>query len=126
MAFHFSREFIAAIRTGTLEVCAHSPKRSSMATSTDSNTTFPKSASTAPGKTIVPFHKQWGVTSYYSVKSHFGTEFQPLAPAASRSDDDPVSDSRKTEGGDRTVTLENFYQGWAHGHADSLRPVSER
>jgi hypothetical protein len=35
-------------------------------------------------QTIVPFHKQWCVTLYYSVKSHFGTEFLPLDIAAKR------------------------------------------
>jgi hypothetical protein len=35
-------------------------------------------------QTIVPFHKQWHVTLYYSVKSHFGTEFLPLDIRKSR------------------------------------------
>jgi hypothetical protein len=26
-------------------------------------------------QTIVPFHKQWSLALYYSVESHFGTEF---------------------------------------------------
>src|SRR6516164_2241050 len=35
-------------------------------------------------------------------------------------------DSRKTKGDDCAVALENFYRSRAHGHADSLRLVSER
>jgi hypothetical protein len=35
-------------------------------------------------RTVFPLHEQWHVTLYYSVKSHFGTEFLPLDIRKSR------------------------------------------